>query len=239
MKITKNNTKNHSIYNMKYFEERDNLDLRLAETIKLFMQAHKLKTVLDVGCGTGLLVKFLNKNHFKATGCDTENEAIRTAKRINNVNVIKASATNLPFNKNTFDLITSVSVIEHLTPGDVISFIIQTKRILKPHGYVFFVTPNYATPIRLLQGKKWFGYSDPTHINFYTPKSLAQILKDYGFTDTRTRFKTKVNLPFDWDLPGFFRYLPKPIVNVLTYLLVSTPFSNVRNSFWIAAKKHE
>lgn len=230
-------SKNKKNYNSKYFEERDYLDPRMSETIKILMKENKLHSVLDVGCGTGLLVKYLTKNKFKAIGCDYEKEAIKTALRINKINVVYGSATKLPFPKNSFDLVTSISVIEHLTPKEVKQFLNETKRVLKPNGYLFVVTPNYATPIRLLQGKKWFGYSDPTHINFYTPASFGNVLKKKGFGKIRTSFKSVYDLEFDWDLPTFFRRLPKPLVHFLTYLLVATPFSNIRNSFWIAAQK--
>lgn len=237
MKIQKNTHKNNLDYNKKYFEDRNYLDLRMAEAIKILMREYKFKTVLDVGCGTGLLVKFLNKNNFEATGCDNEKEALKAAYQINKVKVVQGSATKLPFKKNYFDLVASISLIEHLTPQDVETFIKQARLVLKPRGYIFIVTPNFATPIRLIQGKKWFGYLDPTHINFYTPGSLAKVLKKHGFNNIQTSFKTIYDLPFDWDLPTFFRYLPKPIVYFLTYLLTSTAFSNIRNSFWMGARR--
>ncbi|OGM26996.1 hypothetical protein A2627_02405 [Candidatus Woesebacteria bacterium RIFCSPHIGHO2_01_FULL_39_28] len=218
-------------YDKKYFEKRDYLDLHLAEAIKLLAKNQELMTILDVGCGTGLLTKFLRKSGFNAYGLDP------FANLPKNKYFVKASAERLPFNNASFDLVTSISVIEHLTLRQVYGFLKEVKRILKPKGVIFLITPNFATPIRFFQGDKWFGYSDPTHITFYTPKSAALLLKSYGFTNIKFMFKTKYNTPFDWDLPDFIRRLPSPFKKFITYLLISTPISNLKNSFWISGEK--
>jgi 2-polyprenyl-3-methyl-5-hydroxy-6-metoxy-1,4-benzoquinol methylase len=234
----KSQMKNKKIYNTKYYEDRDHLDLHLAETIKLFMDDFKLEKLLDVGCGTGRIVKFFNDNGFKSLGCDIYEDALTFARKINKKNtIVKASAVKLPFKKNAFDIVISISVIEHLTPNEAEVFIQESERVLKPGGFIFLVTPNYATPIRLLQGKKWFAYFDPTHINFYTPKSLSALLKSSGFIHTKTRFKTAYGPTFDWEFPHHFGKLPPIAKRFFVYLLFSSPLSIIRNSFWIAAQK--
>lgn len=212
-------------YNEQYFSKRDYLDLNIANTIAILMRDKGLKKVLDVGCGIGKLVQFLNNEGFHAYGCDSAYIAIETAKKINKKNtIIRATATKLPFKKNSFDLISAVSIIEHLTKKKVDVFINEAKRILKPHGFIFIVTPNFASPWRFIQGKKWFGYSDPTHITFFTPLSLSNLLKQYGFYNPKFWFKTSD--------PSYWK-------NFAYYLLFSTPFCFIRNSFWIAAQKNE
>ena len=184
------------------------------------MRNHKLKKVLDVGCGTGKLVRFLNDAGFSATGCDLSEEALKIAKQKNKKNTfVKASAIKLPFKNNSFDLLTVISLVEHLTKKEINMFLSEAYRVVKPNGYIFLVTPNFNSPMRFLLRRKWFGYSDPTHITFFTPSSLKSHLQKYGFINTRYWFKTKNNF--------------------LTYLLFSTPLCFIRDSFWIAAKKTE
>lgn len=225
-------------YNKKYFEDRDHLPPPLASAVKIFMQESKLKKVLDVGCGTGRLVEFLNKNQFEAYGSDNSKIAIKHARKINRKNsIILASATKLPFADESFDLVTSISVIEHLTPRQAKKFILEVKRVLKQKGFIFLVTPNFATPIRLFHGKNWFGFKDPTHINFYTPFSLANLLKKYGFDKIKLLFKTDKNVSYDFEFPGLLSKLPRPLKITLIFLLFSSPFTFIRNSFWISAQK--
>ncbi len=228
----------NKLYTKAYFKKRDHLDLHIAESIRQFMNERKLKSLLDVGCGTGRMVKYFNDKNFKALGCDIYDDALKTARRINNKkSIIKAPATKLPFKRSSFDMLTAISLIEHLTPREAEKFIKEAKRVLKPGGFIFLVTPNYSTPIRLLQGKKWFAYSDPTHINFYTPKSLAALLRLFGFINTKTRFKITYGPTFDWEFPPLFGKLPSWTKFLLVYLFFSSPISIVRNSFWMAAQK--
>lgn len=209
-----------SQYNKKYFDERDTLDLLIAQSIALFMKKQKLHDILDVGCGTGKLVEYLNSYGFEAKGCDLYDQALNKAKKINKTNtIVKSDATKLPFKNNSFDLITGISLIEHLSKKNGILFIKQARRILKQNGYIFLITPNFNSPLRFILREKWFGYSDPTHINFFTPFSLANLLKDHGFYN-----------PIFWFKIGNYEGLVK-------HILFSTPLCFIRDSFWIAAQK--
>ncbi len=230
-------------YSKEYFLERDHLDVLIAEPIKLLMNDKKLKKVLDVGCGTGKLVEFLTKSGFEAFGCDPSTEAIKIAKTINKNRCIKrSSASKLPYKNKIFDIVASISVIEHLTQKETKMFLKETKRVLKDNGYIFLVTPNFSSPARYICGQKWFGYSDPTHIQLFTPNSLKAVLKQNNFNNIK--FRTKIPYRLDSDVYLFFRplkKLPKPIkyfLNfVINYLLISSPLSTIRDSFLIYAHK--
>lgn len=230
--------KKTSFYNQEYFQARDHLDLHLAESLKILIQDRGLKKILDVGCGTGQLVAFLNKNGFEAFGCDNTQEAIKQARKINSPQaIIQASATELPFKNNSFDLVTAVSLIEHLEGKEPQDFIKESYRILKPGCFIFLITPNFDSPFRFIFGKKWFGFSDPTHVQFFTPRSLATLLKTQGFSNIKFRHKTAYNLPTNLHLPQFCRPLPKGLKNLLNYLMISSPLSTFRDSLWILAQK--
>lgn len=207
-------------YNKQYFDERDTLDLFIAQSIALFIKRQKLHDILDVGCGTGRLVEYLNSYGFGAKGCDLYDQALKIAKKINRINtIVKSDATKLPFKNNSFDLVTGISLMEHLSKKGGILFIKEARRILKRNGYIFLITPNFNSPLRFILRKKWFGYSDPTHITFFTPLSLAKLLKDYGFYNPTFWFKINNHQ------------------GLVKYILFSTPLCFMRDSFWIAAQK--
>ncbi len=225
-------------YNQKYFQERDLLIPHLARLIKNQAQTNKLHKILDVGCGTGRLVKYLNQNGFEASGCDNATEAVKKAIQLNSRNLIsKASANHLPFTKNSFDLVTAISVIEHLNKKQAGKFLKEAKRVLKPKGFIFLVTPNFATPLRIIQGKNWFAYSDPTHINFFTPKSLIKIMTKNNFSKPKLYFKIKNSKSLDWEFPRSIQKFPRLVKNIFIYLVFTTPVANLRNSIWLLAQK--
>lgn len=225
-------------YTQEYFEKRDILASYLSDLVTSIAKKHKLKRILDVGCGTGRLVAYLNKNGFEAYGCDTSEKALLIARKLNfRGRIANASATKLPYTTKSFDMITSISVIEHLTPKETELFIKETKRILVTEGHIFLVTPNFSTPLRLIHGKNWFAYQDPTHIKFYTPLSLTKLLKKHGFGKIQFSFKLKYRKSFVAEFPLFFPKLPRLVKIILIYLVFSTPLSVIRNSFWLDAQK--
>lgn len=79
--------------------------------IKLYL---KPKKCLDVGCGTGKLVYFLRKFGIEAYGVDVSKYAIEKADKTVKQYLKEGGITNIPYNDNTFDLIVSFDVLEHL-----------------------------------------------------------------------------------------------------------------------------
>lgn len=215
-------------YNRRYFSTHDHLDPHISHALKLFCARNRLRSILDVGAGTGLLVDFLNQHRFQAIGIDKYSKA---------KNIRPGSATKLPFPKNNFDLVTAISVIEHLTPKESSQFLTEAHRVLKPGGFIFLITPNLASPFRLIKDKNWFAYTDPTHIQYFTPNTLSNLLVTHGFNYPSLRFAIDPSVKFTLHLPGFLRWLPGPLNYFLTYLLISSPLSTCRDSFWISAQK--
>ena len=148
-----------------------------------------------------------------------------------------ASATALPYKNNSFQMITAISIIEHLNQIDAVKFVKEARRVLKNDGYIFMVTPNYSSIFRLIQGKNWFGYSDPTHINFFTPRSLEQLLVKTGFYKVKNRFKIKYQKSLDWEFPKPLNNSPKFLKSFAVNLLYDSPLTFIRNGFWIQAQK--
>jgi 2-polyprenyl-3-methyl-5-hydroxy-6-metoxy-1,4-benzoquinol methylase len=230
--------KSNQRYNQLYFTERNHLDLVIANSLRLFSESRGLKSILDVGCGTGRLVKFLRESKLNARGCDIAEEAVKMAKLFNRTNLItQCSATNLKYQDHCFDLVSAVSVIEHLSEIEGEQFVSEAHRVLKPNGWIFIITPNLASPMKYILGKNWFAYSDPTHKYFYTPKSLSNLLKKHRFSRIRLRFTIDPKVTFNWHLPLAFRSIPQPLQTMLTWIMISSPLSTMRDSFWIAAQK--
>lgn len=218
-------------YNKKYFEERDRLSNTLAYELVFILKKYGVKKVLDVGAGTGKLVKFLQKNTFEATGIDSAKIAV------NKYGMKLGKASNLPFANSAFDAVLGISLIEHLSKNEAKKFVSEAYRVLKKGGLVFLVTPNFASPARILFGKRWFGYLDPTHKVFYTMKMLKNSLESNKFTNIQFTFSAAPHLPFDWPIPKALKSLPLPVQSLVNFLFISTPLAFLRDSIWILAKK--
>lgn len=220
-----------NFYNQKYIADRFEGPKSLSFSIWRFLVKHRAKKILDVGCGSGWLTRYLIGKGLDVVGCDNSSYAIKVS------GAIKGKATNLPFKDESFDAVLGISIIEHLTLEEAHEFLNESYRVLQKKGVLFLVTPNFATPLRLVLGKKWGGYADPTHLNFYTPNSLKKMLRGHSFTNFQTIFDYDSKIPFDFGFPPFFYSFPSSIKNLINFLIISTPLYYLRHSFWLATWK--
>ncbi|MFA6391491.1 MAG: class I SAM-dependent methyltransferase [Patescibacteria group bacterium] len=113
--------------------------------------------VLDFGCGVGRLTRALN-NYFKeCIGVDIAENMILKARELNtdmpNCHFLINTEKNLKiFDSNSFDMIYTSLVLQHLQDKSIIkSYIIEFIRTLKVDGLLIFQLPAYIPLIYRLQ----------------------------------------------------------------------------------------
>jgi len=138
----------------------------------------KLK-ILDVGCGDKFLKEPFEKKGLLYQGLD--------------IDIIDFNNDKFPFADNSFDIVVSLAVIEHIKNAE--NFLNEINRILKKGGFVFFSTPNWFYAFKNF-------YDDYTHVKPYTKKSLSKILSDFNFVDIhivpglRNKYFWQYTMPF-------------------------------------------
>ena len=122
----------------------ENLDLANPGIRILFDLAKKIENILDLGCGDGSRLSLLSKN---GTGIDISEKAISLAKKkFPKLNFVVGNLEKLPFKDESFDLVYSAYVFEHLeNPVNVLS---EAKRVLNNDGNLVIICPNYGAPNR-------------------------------------------------------------------------------------------
>jgi ubiquinone/menaquinone biosynthesis C-methylase UbiE len=91
------------------------------------------KKVLEVGCGTGLVLEPLSHMASEAYGIDISRGMLRKA-IARGLNAVQASATDLPFPDNTFDTVVSFKVLAHIE--EIRQAMSECTRVLKPGGHL-------------------------------------------------------------------------------------------------------
>jgi len=96
--------------------------------------------ILDAPCGKGLLAAALRQREFRVFGVDIEPDARNL---LDGSFEIADLNCRLPFEDESFDLVTSVEGIEHLENPH--GFLREINRVLKPDGWVILTTPNIVS----------------------------------------------------------------------------------------------
>jgi len=89
--------------------------------------------ILDIGCGTGGMTKFLGQ-YGTAMGMDISEIALRFCKKRELNDLFRASALNLPFADDSFDLVTAFDVVYHKWVEDDLQALTEFHRVCKDNG---------------------------------------------------------------------------------------------------------
>jgi len=98
-------------------------------------------TLLDVGCGSGLMVLPLVERRNRVLGIDFNRDACAAA-RDNGLDVVRGDAFRLPFAEATVDEIVTCQFFNQQKPEAVARFIDESARVLRPAGQVVMVWRN-------------------------------------------------------------------------------------------------
>jgi SAM-dependent methyltransferase len=98
--------------------------------------------ILDAGCGTGAVMKYLAR-YGEVAGFDFSAEALKFSRRRGHVRLAQASVTNLPYADNLFDLLVSFDVMCEIGVDDA-QALREFARVLRPGGMVLLRLPAYS-----------------------------------------------------------------------------------------------
>jgi SAM-dependent methyltransferase len=128
--------------------------------------------VLDAGCGGGGYVDFFSAEGFDAYGLDKFDCFLATAKECQRRGTFIQSdlTARLPFEDKTFDTTCCMDVLEHVDDRTVIKELARVTR----RRLILMVPQKDEWVWRT--GLVYFTYQDPTHLRYYTPTSIRELV---------------------------------------------------------------
>jgi ubiquinone/menaquinone biosynthesis C-methylase UbiE len=144
------------------------------------------KVVLEVGCGTGLILHRTARFARHAIGIDLSGGMLRKAQQ-RGLHVAQASATDLPVATASVDVAYSFKVLAHIP--DIQGALREMARVVRPGGWVLAEFYNARSLRRLVKAMKppsavsdtthdehvFTRYDDATAIRSYLPDELAWV----------------------------------------------------------------
>lgn len=134
--------------------------------------------ILDVGCGTGANLLLLSK-YGDAEGVDVSEDALAFCRERGLDKVRLGAGEELPYDDDTFDLVTAFDVVEHM--DDDLAGLKEMRRVLRPGGRALLFVPTFMF---------LWGLQDDVsnHRRRYRLPQLRRVLEQAGFEIERTTY---------------------------------------------------
>jgi 2-polyprenyl-3-methyl-5-hydroxy-6-metoxy-1,4-benzoquinol methylase len=156
------------------------------------------QSLLDVGCGEGVLVhewaKRLGEGK-RVVGIDLEEDSIQQGwaeRQAPNLEYKVMRAENLPFADNEFDLASAIEVLEHVP--DPAHTVAEMARCAQRHLLVSVPREPLWRMLNMARGAYWSDLGNtPGHLNHWSKRSFTALLARHGKV-------AEVRSPFPWTM---------------------------------------
>jgi 2-polyprenyl-3-methyl-5-hydroxy-6-metoxy-1,4-benzoquinol methylase len=176
---------------------------RFEHDLDELFEAAAPSTVLDVGCGEGVLIhrwaqRLAERNAPGGTrlvGIDLEEESIQAGwaeRQAPNLEYGVMHAANLPFEEGEFELASAIEVLEHVPdPGHTVA---EMARCAQRHLLVSVPREPLWRMLNMARGAYWPALGNtPGHLNHWSRRSFVELLSPHGEV-------VEVRSPFPWTM---------------------------------------
>jgi cyclopropane fatty-acyl-phospholipid synthase-like methyltransferase len=171
------------------------------ENVLRQMALNKAATVVDVGCGNGIIIEYISQHVGKYVGVDFSQEFIDVARS----RAAKIGADNVSFecaligdfckrNQDKFDVAFAFDLSEHVYDEEWAEIVRSIYSCLKPGGHFYLHTPNAGFLVEMLKDKNLILRQFPEHIAVRGIDENKRFLHEAGFSQVHARFIPHYNI---------------------------------------------
>lgn len=194
--------------------------------------------MLDVGCGTGNVLKLAAKYFDRLAGVDISTNMLELGRqKVPAARFIQADAENLPFAEATQDVVSLYATLHHYP--EPLSFVEEADRVLRPGGFLYTDhDPNYYLvrfyfPLYRLLHLNDPGFGSRTgelaeychaHKPGVDPEQLIDYLNNEGYSEVQLHYRNTDN-PDLGGFKGVLMHVLKPLADFFEWPSLHTHFS--------------
>lgn len=132
------------------------------------------KKTLEIGCGTGIILKQVSNIAAEAWGMDLSSGMLENAREMG-LNVIEGNAISIPFPDNSFDIIYSFKVLPHVI--EIEKAMAEISRVLKSDGTAVL---EFYNPLSLKGlANRVSGALNKVFITYHTPSQVKTLVSTH------------------------------------------------------------
>jgi len=155
-----------------------NFRLRL-EMLNRFLDPARHKRFLEIGCAHGFFLDLV-KNRFEiAQGIDISEDGVRYAREELHLDAVCADFLKHDLGDRDFDVVCMWDTIEHLISPQ--AYIQKIGAHMKSGGLIALTTGDIGSVNARIQKGRWRLIHPPTHVHYFSQKTLSKLLNKNGF----------------------------------------------------------
>ena len=137
------------------------------------------RRIFEVGCGDGNFLAYLRGHGWQVHGSEYDPETVALVRRRHGIELFAGDVADAVPAGAPFQVAAAYHVLEHVyQPAE---WLAAVRRMLEPGGVLHLQVPNHGSLTRRLAGAAWVSVMFPQHVYFYTPSTLAALLRRAGF----------------------------------------------------------
>lgn len=160
-------------------------------------------SLFEVGCAYGFFLDEARRFFDVVQGIDIAENAVAYARDVLRTDASVADFTSIVGSRQ-FDVVCMWDTIEHVPSPD--RFVAKAFEVLRPGGHLFMTTGDIDSVVARLQGPRWRQIHPPTHLSYFSRRTLTRMLGEAGFevaaVETAPYYHTLQNILATFRLRG-------------------------------------
>jgi len=172
-----------------YLADRNTIEKNFKQRLKVletFLVPDKHKYLLEIGCAYGFFLNMVYNRFEKVLGFDINKEGVLYARKELNVDAINGNFLEYDFGDRTFDIVAMWDTIEHFNNPDLLFN--KISNITGVGALITITTGDIDSLNSRVRGNKWRLIHPPTHLHYFSKKTITKLLNKYGFEIIYNRY---------------------------------------------------
>ncbi len=159
---------------------------RRLEVLQKFIDIERHNSLLEIGCAYGFFLELAKRRFKVAIGLDISEDSIRYARNVLGVDAYQSDFLKYDFSDQIFDVVCMWDTIEHLRDPHL--YIEKLSFMIPKDGLIALTTGDIDSLIARIQRDRWRMIHPPTHIHYFSRRTISLLLNKYGFEPIQNRY---------------------------------------------------
>lgn len=162
-----------------------NFKLRM-KVLQRFLEPARHRHLLEIGCAYGFFLDTVRNQFSLVRGIDITEDGIRYAQEKLKLDVVNDDFIRHDFKGQKFDVVCMWDTIEHLQSPHL--YLKKLSEHMETGALLALTTGDIASVIARIKKSRWRLMHPPSHLHYFSKRTLTKILNDHGFDVIYNRY---------------------------------------------------